>query len=74
MKPTERSTEELFAHTSKCFFEKNGYYPTEKEAIILTEEAKRATMPELYENSKLATEDSCENETCTTDSKKHERG
>ena len=69
MKPTERTTEELFAHTRKCFFEKNGYYPTEKDIILLTEEAKRATMPELYENNKSTADNSYENEICAIDSK-----
>lgn len=48
MKPSGHTFSELFDAMSECFFKKNGYYPTEEEAIRLTDEARKATRPKEY--------------------------
>lgn len=46
MQPSGRTLDELFECTSKRFYEKNGYYPTDEDILRLTDEARRATKRE----------------------------
>lgn len=42
MQPSGRTLDEVRKEARECFYEKNGYYPTEEDAIRLTDEARKA--------------------------------
>lgn len=42
IQPSGRTIREVFASMREDFYRHNGYYPTEEEAIKLTDEARKA--------------------------------
>lgn len=52
MKPSGRTIREVCEQAQREFYEANGYYPTEEEAVRLTEEARAEIRKEKEQQNK----------------------
>ena len=52
MKPTGRTIREVCKQAQEEFFRANGYYPTEEDAVRLTEEARAEIRKEREQQAK----------------------